>query len=71
MGKGDIINAYKTGRASIRIRARAEIVEIKGGKEQIVITEIPYQVNKSVLVEKIAELVNEKKIPGITDIRDY
>ena len=62
MGKGDIINAYKTGRASIRIRARAEIVEIKGGKEQIVITEIPYQVNKSVLVEKIAELVNEKKI---------
>lgn len=70
MGKGDIINAYKTGRASIRIRARAEIVEVKGGKEQIVITEIPYQVNKSVLVEKIAELVNEKKIPGITDIRD-
>ena len=70
MGKGDIINAYKTGRASIRIRARAEIVEVKGGKEQIVITEIPYQVNKSVLVEKIAELVNDKKIPGITDIRD-
>ena len=70
MGKGDIINAYKTGRASIKIRARAEIVEVKGGKEQIVITEIPYQVNKSVLVEKIAELVNEKKIPGITDIRD-
>ena len=70
MGKGDIINAYKTGRASIRIRARAEIVEIKGGKEQIVITEIPYQVNKSALVENIAELVNEKKIPGITDIRD-
>ena len=70
MGKGDIINAYKTGRASIRIRARAEIVEVKGGKEQIVITEIPYQVNKSGLVEKIAELVNDKKIPGITDIRD-
>ncbi len=70
MGKGDIINAYKTGRASIKIRARAEIIEVKGGKEQIVITEIPYQVNKSVLVEKIAELVNEKKIPGITDIRD-
>ncbi len=70
MGKGDIINAYKTGRASIRIRARADIIEVKGGKEQIIITEIPYQVNKSVLVEKIAELVNEKKIPGITDIRD-
>ncbi len=70
MGKSDIINAYKTGRASIKIRARAEIIEVKGGREQIVITEIPYQVNKSVLVEKIAELVNEKKIPGITDIRD-
>ena len=70
MGKGDIINAYKTGRASIRIRARADIIEVKGGKEQTVITEIPYQVNKSVLVEKVAELVNEKTIPGITDIRD-
>lgn len=71
MGRGEIINAYKTGRASIKVRARAEIVEAKkGGKEQIVITEIPYQVNKSVLVEKIAELVNDKKIPGITDIRD-
>ena len=70
MGKGDTIIAYKTGSASIRIRARADIIEVKGGKEQIVITEIPYQVNKSVLVEKIAELVNEKKIPGITDIRD-
>ena len=71
MGRGDIINAYKTGRASIKIRARAEIVEAKkGGREQIVITEIPYQVNKAALVEKIAELVNEKRIPGITDIRD-
>lgn len=62
MGKGDIINAYKTGRASIRIRARADIIEVKGGKEQIVITEIPYQVNKSVLVEKIAELVDRKSV---------
>lgn len=70
MGKSDIITAYKTGRASVKIRARAEIKEIKGGRQQIVITEIPYQVNKSVLVEKIAELVNEKKIPGISDIRD-
>ncbi len=71
MGRNEIINAYKTGRATIKIRARAEITESKkGGKEQIVITEIPYQVNKAVLVEKIAELVNEKRIPGITDIRD-
>lgn len=71
MGKSEIINAYKTGRASIKIRARAEIVESKkNGKEQIIITEIPYQVNKAMLVEKIADLVNEKKIPGITDIRD-
>ena len=63
MGKGDIINAYKTGRASIRIRARAEIVEVKGGKEQIVITEIPYQVNKSVLVSMkgIKILIDVKK----------
>lgn len=71
MGRSEIINAYKTGRASIKIRARAEIVESKkNGKEQIIITEIPYQVNKAMLVEKIADLVNEKKIPGITDIRD-
>lgn len=71
MGRNDIITAYKTGRASIKIRAKAEIVEAKkGGKEQIIITELPYQVNKAALVEKIAELVNEKKIPGITDIRD-
>lgn len=71
MGRNDIINAYKTGRSSIKIRARAEITETKkGSKEQIIITEIPYQVNKASLIEKIAELVNEKKIPGITDIRD-
>lgn len=71
MGRSEIINAYKTGRASIKIRARAEIVESKkNGKEQIIITEIPYQVNKAQLVEKIADLVNEKKVPGITDIRD-
>lgn len=71
MGRSEIYNAYKTGRASIKIRAKAEIIETKkNGKEQIIITEIPYQVNKSMLVEKIADLVNEKKIPGITDIRD-
>lgn len=70
-GRGEIINAYKTGRGSIKIRAKAEIKESKkSGKEQIVITEIPYQVNKAALVEKIAELVNDKTIPGITDIRD-
>ena len=70
-GRGEIINAYKTGRGSIKIRAKAEIKESKkSGKEQIIITEIPYQVNKAALVEKIAELVNDKTIPGITDIRD-
>jgi len=71
MGRGEILQAFKTGRASVKMRARAEIVEsTKAGREQIVITEIPYQVNKANLVEKIAELVNAKKMVGITDIRD-
>ncbi len=70
MGKGEIYNAYRTGRGTIKVRARAEVVQTAKNREQIVITEIPYQVNKSSLVEKIADLVGEKKIPGISDIRD-
>ncbi len=71
MGRGEVIQAFKTGRGSVKVRARTEIIELKkGGKEQIIITEIPYQVNKASLVEKIAELVNAKKMVGITDIRD-
>lgn len=65
-----IRKAYETGRATVRIRARYEIEELKGGKSAIIIREIPYQVNKSRLVERIAELAREKKIDGITDLRD-
>lgn len=63
-------HAYATGRGSIAIRGRAEITEIRGGKSAIIINEIPYQVNKAMLVTKIAELVRDKKIMGITDLRD-
>lgn len=62
--------AYKTGRGVIKLRARAMIEKQKSGKEAIVITEIPYQVNKANLIEQIAELVNEKKIENISDLRD-
>lgn len=66
----DIKTAYATGRGGMVLRARAEIVEKKGGKFAIIVTEIPYQVNKSTLVMKIADLVRDKKIVGISDIRD-
>jgi len=65
-----IKSAYSSGRGGIVMRAKASIEEKKGGKFEILITEIPYQINKSALVEKIAELVHEKKIQGISDIRD-
>lgn len=68
--KKDILSAYATGRGGIVIRARAEIQEGKGDKHQIIISEIPYQVNKSKLIEKIATLVQEKKLEGIRDLRD-
>ncbi|UOD35414.1 DNA gyrase subunit A [Deferribacteraceae bacterium V6Fe1] len=70
MGISDIRNAYLTGRGSIKVRAKAEIEEFKNGKQQIIITQIPYLVNKATLIEKIAELVRDKKIVGITDLRD-
>jgi DNA gyrase subunit A len=70
VGSEGIYKAYKTGRGSIKIRAKYEIEERKGGKNAIVITEIPYQVNKARLVEKIAELARDKKIDGIVDLRD-
>lgn len=66
----EIKNAYITGRGKILIRGKAEIEEIGQGKSAIIITEIPYQVNKALLVSRIAELVKEKKIEGITDLRD-
>lgn len=70
LGRSGIRKAYETGRGSITIRARAQIEQEKSGKESIIITEIPYQVNKARLIERIAELVREKKIEGITDLRD-
>lgn len=69
MGREGIRQAYMTGRGSVIMRARAEIEE-NNGKARIVVNEIPYQVNKARLVEKIAELVRDKKIDGITDLRD-
>jgi len=69
-GKDAIREAYKTGKGILHLRARANVETLKGGKESIVITEIPYQVNKARLIEKISELVREKKIEGISDIRD-
>ncbi len=69
-GKKSLEEAYSTGKGSITMRAKAEIEERKSGSFQIVVTEIPYQVNKSDLVTKIAELVQEKKIEGIRDVRD-
>ena len=62
--------AYATGRGGFRVRARYEVEKLKGGTYQIVVTEIPYQVPKSRLVEKIAELLSAKKLPVLADIRD-
>jgi DNA gyrase subunit A len=70
MGSEGIIKAYNTGRGSIIIRGRYEIEENKKGREEIIITEIPYQVNKASLITRIAELVNEKEIEGIAELRD-
>ncbi|MEK5322692.1 DNA gyrase subunit A [Aeribacillus sp. FSL M8-0254] len=70
MGKSGIRKAYETGRGSITLRAKVEIEERENGKQAIIVTEIPYQVNKAKLIEKIAELVREKKIDGISDLRD-
>ena len=70
MGKGGIKDAYSTGRGLITLRAKAEIETTSRGRNRIVVKEIPYQVNKAKLIQKIAELVRNKEIDGITDIRD-
>ena len=70
LGKSGIRQAYLTGRGSVTMRAKAEIEKRKGDKEAIVVTEIPYQVNKARVIEKIAELWRDKKIDGITEVRD-
>ncbi len=66
----EIINAYATGRGRVVMRAKADIEETKGGRFDIIVTELPYQVNKAVLVTRIAELHKDKKIEGIADLRD-
>ncbi len=70
MGKNSAKQAYRTGQGKVLVRATTEFEETSKGKQQIIVTEIPYQVNKARLIEKIAELVKDKKIEGISDIRD-
>ncbi|RDY23421.1 DNA gyrase subunit A [Romboutsia maritimum] len=70
MGKENIADAYRTGRGKVKVRAKAYIEELAKGRQQIIVTEIPYQVNKARLVERIAELVKDKKLEGISDLRD-
>lgn len=70
LGRSGIRKAYQTGRGSITLRAKVEIEERANGKQSIIVNEIPYQVNKAKLIEKIAELARDKKIEGITDLRD-
>ncbi|KAE9630263.1 MAG: gyrA [Defluviitaleaceae bacterium] len=70
LGRKGIEEAYRTGRGKIKVRAVADIEQISSSKQRIVVTEIPYMVNKARLIEKIADLVKEKKIEGISDLRD-
>ncbi len=70
LGRSGIRHAYETGKGSITIRSKADIIEDRQGKETIIVTELPYQVNKARLIEKIAELAREKKLEGISDLRD-
>ena len=71
LGRAGIESAYRTGRGRIRMRAQCEIRPLSNGKEEIVVTEIPYQVNKSRMISGIADLVKDKKIEGIADIKDH
>ena len=71
MGRSGIRAAYATGRGKIKVRAKTEIVDLPNGKSQIVITEIPYMVNKARLVEAMANLVKDKRVEGITNIQDH
>jgi DNA gyrase subunit A len=69
-GRQGILDAYRTGRGLIQVRAKAFVEKARAGRENILVTELPYQVNKAKLVERIAELVREKKIEGVSDLRD-
>jgi len=71
LGHKGIIDAYRSGRGIVKVRGKVEIEDAKHGKQEIVISEIPYQVNKTTLIEKIATLVKEGKLTGISDIQDY
>ena len=70
LGKAGIEEAYRTGRGKIRVRAISDIEPMANGKQRIVITELPYMVNKAMLIQKIADLVKNKRVDGITDLRD-
>ena len=70
LGRSGIRQAYETGRGSILVRGKSHTEEMRGGREAVIVTEIPYQVNKSQMIEKIAELVRDKRIEGISDVRD-
>ncbi|MEB2843455.1 DNA gyrase subunit A [Rhizobiales bacterium RZME27] len=70
LGKNGIRSAYETGRGSVMMRGLATIEPMRGDREQIIITEVPYQVNKATMIEKMAELVKEKRVEGISDLRD-
>ncbi len=70
LGRSGIRSAYETGRGSIAMRAKVDIEEVRKDRNALIVTEIPYQVNKSTMIEKIAELVRDKRVEGISDIRD-
>ena len=70
LGRGGIAAAYKTGRGSVMMRGRVHTEETRGDREALIITEVPYQVNKASMIEKMAELVRDKRVEGISDIRD-
>lgn len=70
LGRDGIVEAYRTGRGSIKMQAKVRVEQMKNGKERLVVTELPYQVNKAQLIETIAGLVRDKKIEGVTDLRD-
>ncbi|MGC6769082.1 DNA gyrase subunit A [Enterococcus sp. LJL128] len=70
MGKSGIRRAYETGKGSITVRAKVELIDMPNGKERILVTELPYMVNKAKLIERISELHRDKRIEGITDLRD-
>ncbi|HEU5299982.1 MAG TPA: DNA gyrase subunit A [bacterium] len=70
LGRDGIRAAYTTGRGSITVRAKAEIEELRGGRTAVVVTEIPFMVNKSALIERVAELVRNRKMVGVSDLRD-